>query len=87
MHRAEPSAARARRRRGSRSLDLLEAADDDEAAEVAAVVGDVVVPLGDVRGRRGREDPELLELLLVLGEELFFVLPGGVRRRRQTRRP
>ena len=46
----------------------LQAADDDEAAEVAAVVGDVVIPLGDVRGRRGREDPELLELLLVLGE-------------------
>ena len=49
--------------------ERLQAADDDEAAEVAAVVGHVVIPLGDVRGRRGREDPELLELLLVLGED------------------
>ena len=49
--------------------ERLQAADDDEAAEVAAVVGHVVIPLDDVRGRRGREDPELLELLLVLGED------------------
>ncbi len=48
--------------------ERLQAADDDEAAEVAAVVGHVVVPLYHIRGGRGREDPELLELVLVLGE-------------------
>ena len=48
--------------------ERLQAADDDEAAEVAAVVGDVVIPLDHVRGGRRGEDLELLELLLVLGE-------------------
>ena len=47
----------------------LQAADDDEAAQVAAVVGHVIIPLDDVGRRRGREDAELLELLLVLGED------------------
>ena len=42
---------------GALAGDLAAGVDpeDDEAAEVAAVVGDVVVPLDDVRGRRGRE--------------------------------
>jgi len=49
--------------------ERLQAADDDEAAEVAAVVGHVVVPLYNIGRGSSREDPELLELLLVLGED------------------
>ena len=49
--------------------ERLQAADDDEAAQVAAVVRDVVVPLYNIGRGSGREDPELLELLLVLGED------------------